>query len=75
MGENHFARPALVLYGIVLLTAGIAYWILQSRIIAINGPHSTLARAVGRNVKGRSSPLPYCAGIAASFWSPIAGSF
>ena len=75
MGENHFARPAMVLYGVILLMAGIAYWILQSRIIALEGPNSTLARAVGRDFKGRSSPVLYVAGIAASFWNPwVAGS-
>ena len=67
MGENHFARPALVMYGVVLLMAGVAYWILQSRIIALEGPSSTLARAVGRDLKGRSSPPLYVAGIVASF--------
>ena len=74
MGENHFAQPALVLYGVILLMAGVAYWILQSRIIALEGPGSTLARAIGRDLKGRSSPPLYCVGIAASFWNPwVAG--
>jgi len=67
MGENHFARPAMVLYGVILLMAGVAYWILQGRIIALEGPNSTLARAIGRDFKGRSSPPLYMAGIAASF--------
>lgn len=75
MGENHFARPALVMYGVILLMAGLAYWILQSCLIALEGPDSTLARAIGRDFKGRSSPPLYCAGIAASFWNPwVAGS-
>ncbi|MBD2721359.1 TMEM175 family protein [Hymenobacter armeniacus] len=74
MGENHFAKPAMVLYGVILLMAGVAYWILQSRIIALEGPNSTLARAVGRDFKGLSSPPLYVAGIAASFWNPwVAG--
>ena len=74
MGENHFAWPAMVLYGVILLMAGVAYWLLQSRIIALEGPNSTLARAVGRDLKGRSSPPLYCVGIAASFWNPwVAG--
>ncbi len=75
MGENHFAKPAMVLYGVILLMAGVAYWILQSRIIALEGPDSTLARAVGRDFKGLSSPPLYVMGIAASFWQPwVAGS-
>jgi uncharacterized membrane protein len=74
MGENHFASATLVMYGVVLLMAGMAYWLLQSRIIALEGPNSTLARAIGRDVKGLSSPPLYCAGIAASFWNPwVAG--
>jgi uncharacterized membrane protein len=74
MGENHFAPAILAVYGTVLLMSGVAYWLLQSRIIALEGPHSTLARAVGRDFKGKSSPPLYCAGIAASFWNPwVAG--
>ena len=74
MGENHFAKPALVLYGLILLMAGVAYWILQSCLIAVDGPHSTLARAVGHDRKGKASPPLYVLGIAASFWNPwVAG--
>jgi uncharacterized membrane protein len=72
MGENHFSRATLVMYGVVLLMAGLAYWILQNCIIAIEGPESVLARAVGRDYKGKASPLLYCLGIAASFWNPWA---
>ena len=69
MGENHFAPATLVLYGVMLLMAGVAYWVLQNCIIAIEGPHSMLARAIGRDVKGKASPPLYCLGIAASFWN------
>jgi uncharacterized membrane protein len=72
MGENHFAKATLVMYGVVLLMSGFAYWILQGRIIALEGPDSVLARAIGRDLKGKSSPPLYLAGIAASFWSPWA---
>ena len=75
MGENHFAPATLATYGVVLLMAGVAYWILQSRIIAQDGPDSVLAYAIGRDLKGLSSPWLYVAGIAASFWYPwVAGS-
>src|SRR6188768_2809049 len=47
MGENHYAEPPTALYGLVLLMAAIAYYILQSRIIATEGRNSVLARAVG----------------------------
>ena len=49
MGENHFAPTPTALYGVVLLMAAIAYWILQRVIIASEGGHSLLARAVGRD--------------------------
>ena len=60
------------MYGVVLLMAGLAYWLLQNCIIAIEGPQSVLARAVGRDFKGKSSPSLYCLGILASFWNPWA---
>ena len=75
MGENHFAPAPLATYGMVLLMAGVAYWILQSRIIAHDGPNSVLAYAIGKDVKGLSSPPLYVAGIAASFWNAwVAGA-
>ena len=74
MGENHFASATLAVYGGLLLMAGVAYNILQNCIIAIEGTHSALARAVGRDKKGKASPVLYLAGIAASFWQPwVAG--
>jgi uncharacterized membrane protein len=74
MGENHFAPATLAVYGVILLMAGVAYYVLQNCIIAIEGPHSVLARAIGRDLKGKASPPLYLAGIAASFWNPwVAG--
>src|SRR6187549_1847982 len=49
MGENHFAPLPAALYGMVLLMAAIAYYILQQIIIAAQGPDSLLKRAVGRD--------------------------
>ena len=69
MGENHFAPATLAVYGAMLLLAGVAYFVLQNCIIAIEGPHSALARAVGRDFKGKASPVLYSLGIAASFWN------
>jgi uncharacterized membrane protein len=75
MGENHFAPATLVLYGVVLLMAGTAYWLLQNIIIREEGPDSLLAAAIGRDVKGKMSPVLYCLGIGASFVNPwLAGS-
>ena len=47
MGENHFAAAPVAAYGVVLLMAAIAYWLLQQKLIALDGPDSTLKRAVG----------------------------
>jgi uncharacterized membrane protein len=71
MGENHFATSPFVLYGIVLLMAAIAYFILQHVIIASQGENSLLARGIGRDSKGKLSPLLYVAGVIAAFYSPI----
>jgi uncharacterized membrane protein len=67
MGENHFAAMPTALYGVVLLMAAIAYWLLQQRIIASQGQDSILARAVGGDWKGKVSPLIYLVAIAAAF--------
>ncbi len=70
MGENHFTPLPTALYGFVLLMAAIAYWILQRAIIASQGVHSLLAKAVGRDLKGKASPLIYLAAIPFAFFSP-----
>jgi uncharacterized membrane protein len=67
MGENHFASLPTATYGVVLLMAAIAYYILQRRIIAVQGADSLLARAVGRDLKGKLSPLFYIAAILVAF--------
>jgi len=71
LGENHFAAMPSALYGLVLLMAAIAYFILQKSIIASQGESSLLARVIGRDVKGKLSTLLYVAGIIAAFFSPI----
>ncbi|HEY6896913.1 MAG TPA: TMEM175 family protein [Rhodocyclaceae bacterium] len=70
MGENHFAAMPAALYGFVLLMAAIAYWLLQQAIIAAQGTGSLLQKAVGRDWKGKLSPLSYLVGMAAAFWQP-----
>ena len=74
MGENHLAAIPTAIYGFVLLMAAIAYYILQRTIIAKEGRESLLAQAVGRDWKGKLSPLLYLAAIPLAFVSPwIAG--
>src|SRR5688572_21975203 len=70
MGENHFEPLPSALYGLVLLMAAIAYYVLQQLIIAAQGPDSILKRAVQGDWKGKLSPLFYVAGIAGAFVSP-----
>jgi len=68
LGENHFAGGPAAMYGVVMFMAAIAYWILQQRIIAAQGPESLLARAVGNDWKGKLSPVLYALAVAAAFW-------
>ncbi len=68
MGENHFAPIPSALYGAILLLAAIAYWVLQQRIIVTEGRESILRTAVGRDWKGKLSPLFYVAAIASTLW-------
>ena len=67
MGENHFASLPTAAYGVVLLAAAIAYYLLQGAIVAAQGPDSRLAVAIGRDLKGKISPLLYTAAIALAF--------
>jgi uncharacterized membrane protein len=70
IGANHFTSAPLALYGAVLLLASIAYFILQQTIIASQGADSILKRAIGRDIKGKVSPLLYAVAIPASFYEP-----
>jgi uncharacterized membrane protein len=63
MGENHFARGPVALYGAVLLFASIAYFILSRALISLHGKESVLATAVGRDFKGQISTLLYLVAI------------
>ena len=67
MGENHFAALPTATYGLVLLMAAIAYYILQQVIIASQGPDSLLKKAVGGDWKGKYSPVFYIVAILAAF--------
>jgi uncharacterized membrane protein len=71
IGENHLAAAPSALYGLVLLMAAFAYWILQRVIIGAQGPDSLLKTAVGSDWKGKLSPVIYLIGAAAAFRSPL----
>ena len=67
MGENGFAAVPTAVYGVVLLCAAIAYTILQISIIRLEGPHSKLAAAVKKDVKGKISIVMYISAISLAF--------
>jgi uncharacterized membrane protein len=74
MGENHLAAIPTAIYGLVLLMAAIAYYVLQRTIISKEGRESLLAQAIGKDWKGKLSPLLYLAAIPFAFVSSwIAG--
>ena len=70
MGENHFASAPTAAYGVTLLMAGIAYWILQRAILRSEGRDSVLARAIGPDLKGKLSPFVYLVAIPLAFVHP-----
>jgi uncharacterized membrane protein len=70
MGESHLAPAPTAVYGVILLLAAIAYLLLQQAILHQEGPASTLAVAVGRDRKGKTSPLLYAIAIAVAFVHP-----
>jgi uncharacterized membrane protein len=75
MGENHFAPMPTALYGVVLLMAAMAYWLLQYTLIAAEGRESLLKTAIGVDFKGKISPILYLAGIVMAFVSEwVAGA-
>ena len=67
MGENDFGAWPVALYGVVLLLAAIAYFILTRTLIALHGQDSILATALGRDYKGKISPAIYVVAIFLAF--------
>ena len=68
IGENHFAPAPTALYGVIMLMAAMAYYILQTVIIATQGHDSLLRKAVGSDVKGKMSLVLYLIAILAAFY-------
>ena len=69
MGENHFTPMPVALYGVILLMAAIAYFILQNQIIRKQGQNSILKKAIGSDIKGKVSPVLYVIAIPFAFIS------
>ena len=75
MGENHFESWPIAVYGIVLLLAALAYFVLARTLIKLHGPGSHLATSIGKDRKGKISIAIYAAAIPLSFAQPwIAGA-
>ena len=70
MGENHFTALPTAVYGFVLLMAAIAYYLLEQAIIVAQGPNSLLKKAIGRDWKGKLSPVLYLMAIGATLRAP-----
>ena len=70
LGENHDESLPAAVYGAVMLAPAIAYYVLQNTIIAEEGPNSRLRAAIGRDWKGKVSPLLYASAIGLAFVHP-----
>jgi len=70
MGDYPFRALPVAAYGAALLLSGAAYYVLERRLIAVHGPESALARALGRDGKGLASLLLYTLAVALAFVEP-----
>ena len=70
LGENELTASTVGLYGGVLIMAGTAYYILVRVLLAGHGSDSILAKAIGRDFKGKISVVIYAMGIALACWLP-----
>jgi uncharacterized membrane protein len=70
LGENQITSLPAAVYGVALLMPAIAYYLLQTAIVRVNGADSSLAKALGADIKGKISPVLYVAGIALAFVNP-----
>ncbi len=70
VGENGFAAGPAAAYGAVLLMCAIAFYVMERIIVRAQGADSPLKRAVGRDLKGKVSPVLYLSGVALAFYAP-----
>jgi uncharacterized membrane protein len=71
MGENHFAALPVGLYGVVMLMAGVAYYIWIRTLVSHHGPKSKIAVAVGKDIKGKLSVIFYAGAIGSALINPL----
>ena len=69
VGETEFSRTPVIIYGVNLLLAAVAYYVLQLAIFRVEGG-SGLRQVLGRDLKGKISPVLYLTGIALAFLDP-----
>jgi uncharacterized membrane protein len=74
LGKGPFATPPVVVYGMVLIMAAVAYYILVRVLLAGHGPDSNLAKAIGSDFKGKISVFIYAVGIGLAFYRPWLGN-
>jgi uncharacterized membrane protein len=70
VGENKLTAWPVALYGVVLLMAGVAYYLLTKTLIKLHGSNSTLAKSIGDDRKGKISIAIYAAAIPLAFYKP-----
>ena len=71
MGENNFAAAPMALYGMVLLFSALAYYILQSMILKRHGKDTRLAKAIGKDLKGKLSIILNLIAVPSAFLSQL----
>ncbi len=71
IGENHFQSAPLALYGVVLLMAGVAYFLLTQALLAQHDKDSAFAHAIGRDLKGKLSVVAYVVAVPLAFFAPL----
>ncbi len=73
MDETDVAQIPVLVYGVNLLCAAIAFYVLQRAIVTAEGPDSRLQAALGSDIKGKLSPVIYTIGIFSTFVAPWIG--
>lgn len=71
MGDNHAATVPTIAYGLVLLLAALAYFVLQATLVRAEGPDSRLAAALGSDLKGKASLVIYASAIVLALVNPV----
>ena len=71
MGEHEFASVPVAAYGVILLGAAMAYFVLVQALLRAQPDDAPLARAIGRDAKGKLSPVLYAVAIPVALVAPL----